>query len=131
VNTRQILYIDDDDDDQEFFQFAVNQISDGIHCIITHDARLALHKLTTREWVPDIIFLDLNMPVMTGRQFLEEARKRKELNVIPVVILSTSAQLSTIRLMKEEGAQDFVTKPSSVHELAGRLKLILRLNDAL
>ena len=126
MNARQVLYIDDDEDDQEIFQMALSEINDDIRCITTYDARLALNKLATQEWVPDLIFLDLNMPFMTGADFLEETKKQRDLHLIPIIVLSTSAQASIIQTMKEKGARDFLTKPGSYRELVSQLKSILR-----
>lgn len=123
---QQVLYIDDDEDDQELFQMAVSQINNDIKCISAFNAREALQKLVSREWEPDVIFLDLNMPVMTGQQFLEESSKRIELNAIPVIILSTSSRSDTKLLLKNMGAQDFLTKPRSFTELVQILEPLLK-----
>lgn len=117
MNPRELLYIDDDEDDQELFRMAVGEMNDQIKCISSLNAREALIKLENQEWTPDAIFIDLNMPVMTGQQFLQESRKRNVLNGIPVIILSTSHNPATIRTLKSMGAQDFLIKPGSYLEL--------------
>jgi len=65
-----LLYVDDDEDDQELFQMAVAEIDERIECISAFDATTAWQRLIDLEWKPDAIFLDLNMPVIDGREFL-------------------------------------------------------------
>jgi CheY-like chemotaxis protein len=122
---QKILLIDDDDDDQEIFLTAVEQVSDSTHCIAMSDASEALQKLTVQELSPDVIFLDLNMPVMNGQQFLVEIKKHPRLKNIPVIIFSTSSHPITINLMKELGAYDFITKPEKYDQLIDILKSLL------
>jgi len=112
-----ILLIDDDADDQEIFYAALHTISDVVACIAISYAREALEKLRSKEITPDVIFLDLNMPIMTGQQFLLEIKKEEALKTIPVVIFSTTANQTTINLTLELGAHAFITKPTKFDEL--------------
>jgi CheY-like chemotaxis protein len=123
---RNILLIDDDDDDQEIFLEAVGEISNEVICTASSDASQALLKLTDGELQPDVIFLDLNMPVMSGQEFLAEIRQRPGLRDIPVIIFSTSSQASTISQTKELGASDFITKPATYNDLVRILAPLLR-----
>jgi CheY-like chemotaxis protein len=121
-----ILLIDDDDDDQEIFLTAMKELSNSVACTAVSSAQAALHKLETKEVTADVIFLDLNMPIMNGKQFLAELKKNETLKEIPVIILSTSAHAETIRETKALGAMDFITKPSSFTDLKNILQLILK-----
>ncbi len=114
---KNILLIDDDEDDQEIFLTAVEQVSKSTHCIALNGASEALNKLEKKELQPDVIFLDLNMPVMSGQQFLMEIKKNQALKEIPVIIFSTSSHQPTIQLTKTLGAFDFITKPGKYDEL--------------
>jgi CheY-like chemotaxis protein len=122
---QNILMIDDDEDDQEIFLSAVKEVSQSVVCNCLDDATDALQKLTSKEVVPDVIFLDLNMPVMNGRQFLVELKKRTELSSIPVIIFSTAFQYQTVESLKQLGAHDFITKPSDYEKLLNILKPLL------
>jgi CheY-like chemotaxis protein len=117
-----IFHIDDDDDDIDFFATAVNQLSTTINCFSFTNATEALQKLIEGELIPDVIFLDLNMPVMNGQQFLSKLKGIDSLNHIPVIILSTSANTNTINQLKSGGATDFLTKPSGLKELVNLLR---------
>jgi CheY-like chemotaxis protein len=122
---RSILLIDDDEDDQEIFLVALQEVSKDIHCDTFSRGAEALDKLTRNVLHPEVIFLDLNMPVMDGRQLLSEIRKHKELMTIPIVVYSTSSDTRTIQAVKDLGAADFLTKPESVDALASQLKVLL------
>ena len=119
---KNILLIDDDTDDQEIFLTALESVSKTVVCTTISDAREALHQLSKKQMTTDLIFLDLNMPVMTGQQFLTALKEDKELRHIPVIVLSTSSNTTTIRLAKELGAKDFITKPDKFNDLINILK---------
>lgn len=123
---QNILLVDDDEEDQEIFITAIKEVSSSVTCTALFDAREALEKLVIKVIIPDIIFLDLNMPVMNGQEFLTEIKKNPGLKNIPVIIFSTSSHSSTIRLTKELGAYDFITKPSKYDELVKILITFLR-----
>ncbi|MEO6038198.1 MAG: response regulator [Saprospiraceae bacterium] len=114
---RNILLIDDDEDDQEIFLSAIEHVSEKVNCIVISDATEALQKLIDREIFPDVIFLDLNMPIMNGQQFLTAIKKSPVVNHIPVIIFSTASNARTIALTKELGATGFITKPGTFGEL--------------
>lgn len=121
----KVLLIDDDEDDQELFLQAIREIAASLECVALDNARSALTLLENHTLTVDVIFLDLNMPIMTGQQFLMELNRREDLNQIPVIILSTSANSDTIDQAKALGAQIFITKPSSFKELKNILHKIL------
>ena len=125
MSYRSLLLIDDDEDDQHIFMTAATEVSGKVHCVGFQDAREALKKLTDREVSPDVIFLDLNMPIMNGEQFLTEIKKHDELKHIPVIIFSTSSNQKTIRTLEQMGATSFITKPSLYDELVDILKPLL------
>jgi len=122
---QNILLIDDDEDDQEIFLSSVKAMGLSIKCTVLYDATEALAKLLAKEIEPDVIFLDLNMPVMNGQQFLVSIKKDLDLKKIPVIIFSTSSHFTTIQLMKELGALHFITKPDKYEDLVNILKPIL------
>lgn len=117
MNFKNILLIDDDRDDQQMFVSAAFEISDNISCTAIGNTASALEKLKTKVIIPDIIFLDLNMPVMNGQQFLTEIKKDETLKEIPVIIFTTSSHAPTKKITKDLGAQDFITKPNRYEEL--------------
>jgi CheY-like chemotaxis protein len=122
---KHILLIDDDAEDQEIFKTALDSFPKELRCTTFTNAKVALEKLVSGDLHPDIIFLDLNMPIMSGQEFLLEAKKKKEVAHIPIIIFSTSSQTGTIKQMKELGAHDFITKPDRFDKLVNLLTPIL------
>jgi|SRR5688572_8821019 CheY-like chemotaxis protein len=126
---RQILnlmLVDDDEDDRDIFLSVVESISPNIVCAIATNGRDALIKLGDAKTLPEKIFLDLNMPLMDGRQFLQEIKKDNGLKEIPIVILSTSSDKETIALTKQLGAEAFITKPDKYSGWQDTLKEHIR-----
>lgn len=62
--------------------------------------------------VPQLLFLDLNMPRRNGFECLEEIKKNKKLSALPVVIFSTSYEQEVVNELYKSGAQYFIRKPS-------------------
>lgn len=114
---QNLLLIDDDHEDHEIFLAAVEEIPGPVSCVALTEAVQALQKLAAREITPDVIFLDLNMPVMNGQQFLAAIKQDDALKSIPVIIFSTSSSQATMRLTKELGAAGFITKPDTYDAL--------------
>ena len=122
---RNILLIEDDPDDQEIFITVLESISDTVKCIAMGDAELALDKLKNKEITPEIIFIDLNMPMMNGIQFLTEVKQQEVLKEIPVIVLTTASDPGIIKKVKYLGAYDYIIKPSKYGELRKALVSIL------
>ncbi len=120
------MLIDDDEEDQEIFNAALKQVSAQARCVNYSDATKALHALASSQEHPDVIFLDLNMPIMNGQQFLLAIKKNKDLKDIPVIIFSTSSHAATIELTKQMGAHDFITKPGDFELLKEILKRLIK-----
>ncbi|WP_264537419.1 response regulator [Flavobacterium sp. N1736] len=118
---KKFLQIDDDLDDCELFMDALNAISNSSYTGI-NDPVEAFHKLLMQEIKPDVIFLDLNMPVMSGLELLTEIKKQEILKQIPVIIFSTSQLEDIIWEAKQLGAYDYISKPNNFDAL----KQILR-----
>lgn len=113
----QCFLIDDDEDDREIFSLALNEVNPAIECIVACDAFEALEKLADEHFIPDIIFLDLNMPRLNGKKCLMEIKKIAHISNVPVIMYSTSLNNTDIAETKRLGAADFVSKPSSVFAL--------------
>ena len=125
--TRKTFFlVDDDIDDQEIFLAAVNEIDNTINCVSIDNCEEAIEKLKREQTdLPDIIFLDLNMPRLNGRQCLAELRKLAHLKHIPVIIYSTSSLKKDIEETKRLGADMFLTKPSKFDDLCNALNNVL------
>jgi CheY-like chemotaxis protein len=122
-----ILLVDDDEDDQLLFLDAMREIDKSIICCVANDGLEAILSLHTKSPVPDLIFLDLNMPKMNGYQCLAQIKKEMMFKEIPVVIYTTSRIESDRDRTLKMGASYFLTKPSDFSELIEELTRILKL----
>jgi CheY-like chemotaxis protein len=118
-----ILYVEDDEEDREIFKEALYSIG-PYHTIITaRDGRQAMQVL--EEFVPDYIFLDINLPEMDGKQVLKTLKQSTGLSVIPVIMFTTSVNPEDRVECTSLGAADFISKPSMFHDLCRTLKRYL------
>ena len=109
--------IDDDEDDRELFDIALDGLEQRPLYYSAPNGIKALNMLEAKEVIPDYIFLDLNMPQMSGRDCLIALKNNTELSKIPVVIFSTSSDGRDISETRELGAIHFITKPPKTSEL--------------
>lgn len=127
INEPVVFVIDDDIDDQEIFGIALDRASKNANCVFANDGIHAIEKIKNDEsFIPDFIFLDMNMPRMDGSECLTELRKIPRLNHIPVYLYSTSLDAVGIDKSKSLGATDYIMKPSSIFELTDILKNIIK-----
>lgn len=104
---------------------ALKYVDLPVTCITADDCGEALKKLAQdTSFIPDYIFLDLNMPKMNGKQCLKEIKKQAHLKHIPVIMYTTSLNQRDIAETKEIGASTYIIKPSNISELASVLKLL-------
>lgn len=121
---KNILLIDDDEDDREIFLEALKSISEPVNYILFNDAQKAMQQLNDGILEPDLIFLDLHMPKITGQEFLTDIKKIDRLKKIPVVVVSTHPSDVMKGMILELGAKDYITKPNSFNELVSLLQSI-------
>lgn len=125
-----ILMADDDADDRLLVQEALSEAA------VPHSLRFAEDGMALLDYLkgrgayangnvgrhPELIFLDLNMPLKDGREVLREIRADPSLRRIPVVVFTTSKADTDIRQMYELGANSFVTKPAAFADLVRLMK---------
>ena len=120
------LMIDDDEDDISFFEDILRQVDKNITLVRADSGQQAFAQLQSADAVlPDLIFLDLNMPQMSGKGFLAQLQNEKKLAKIPVIIFTTSTLKRDIRETLDLGAVCFVTKPASVHEMKAFIHVVV------
>lgn len=123
---KTVFLIDDDSDDQEIFSFALKRADDNTECIFANDGIEAIEKIKKEEsFIPDFIFIDMNMPRMNGSACLAEIRKIERIRKVPVYIYSTASDPVSIEENMKLGAKEFIVKPSNIDELTGILKKII------
>jgi CheY-like chemotaxis protein len=129
ANPRSLFFIDDDTDDLDLLCEAVSQIDDTIICFKATNSESTLEAFRNDSIpVPDLIFLDLNMPRVNGKQLLTEIKRMPSYADIPVIIYSTSSQRKDIDETRELGASFFLSKPNSFEGLISSLSYIFSLD---
>jgi CheY-like chemotaxis protein len=126
MQVKRFLIIDDDEDDNELFTEALAAVESGIICYSAEDGQEAIDKLDAKViGQPDIIFMDINMPVMNGWQCLTKLKSVSDYNGIPVIIYSTSSDKRDKELAKDMGAICFFTKFSDFKKLIKVLEIVI------
>src|SRR5688572_18842033 len=121
---KTIVMIDDDIEDQEIFLQVIQEIDPAILCLQPLGAKLVLDLLIEDTHRPDFIFVDINMPLMNGFEFLVEVKKLEHISDIPVIVLSTSTSPENSEKAKRLGAVGFMTKPSNFKLFRSKLQTI-------
>ena len=122
MSMKTVFLIDDDCYDREIFQESLTSLNLNLNFVEAKNGAEALKKLEEPNFQkPDLIFLDLNMPIMDGRQFLREVKKNSRYNDIPVIIYSTSSNEIDLRFARENDAAMYMTKQYSLDLLKSEL----------
>lgn len=119
--------IDDDIDDQEIFEMALRKVDASINLRSASDGISGLRELKENvAFVPDYIFLDINMPKMNGLQCLPEIKKLDHLRNSKIIMYSTTSDESVKIATKQLGADDFLVKVPKLSSLVTNLSHILK-----
>jgi len=121
-----ILLVEDDIEDQEFFIEAISDVNHAVLHGIAANGKEALEKLATTPILPDIIFMDIRMPVMDGLECLAAIIRNPITTNIPVIMLSNS--LDQVAEANSIGAMAFIKKPTLPTVLGSKLSQILNVN---
>jgi CheY-like chemotaxis protein len=123
---KNILLIDDDADDRELFCEALEMIAPDFLCHTALNGKRAVAALAKKELaVPDLIFLDINMPMMNGWQFISFLKQQEEYREIPVIMYSTSSHPEDLEKARQAGAFCFFSKPHNFNALKKSLELAI------
>ena len=114
----QAWIVDDDDEMSQAVRLMLQLLD---HTVVVHrEARSAARALLSGGR-PDVIVLDINMPEVSGIDFLEFVRQRPELAGLPVVMLSSETADTQVDRALSLGANAFVFKPVTIEELEAAL----------
>ena len=113
-----ILLVEDDEDDILFFKDVLLEMIPKSEFLYSHNGLDAIKKLNLMKPVkPNFIFVDLNMPIMNGFEFLKEIKKVSSFKDIPTYVLSTSNDSQAKEQSLNAGAEEFLTKPVKPEDL--------------
>lgn len=116
---QKILVADDDENIVELISLYLRK--EGFAVIAARDGGEALQKIAQQE--PDLVLLDIMMPVKDGWEVCREVRQRYR---VPVIMLTARGEAYDRILGLELGADDYITKPFNPRELVARVKAVLR-----
>ena len=119
---RRILVVDDDPDIRALANLALSQ--DGHIVVEASSGQEALAAIAAQA--PDLLVLDLLMPVQGGLEVLKILRSNPVTAALPVVVLTAMDDEANTRAGFEFGATDYVTKPFSIPQLAARVRACLK-----
>jgi CheY-like chemotaxis protein len=118
VKQLKILLAEDDEDDRYFFDKALKKLPISSHLSIMPDGEELMNYLSgNSENLPDVLFLDINMPRKNGFECLLEIKHSKLLKDIPVVMFSTTNAWDTIGMLFKSGANVYIHKPGDFAQL--------------
>lgn len=114
-----VIYADDDLDDIELVDDAFKQFANNVEVITFRDGSQALsylHNLGEEDPVPCLVILDINMPVLNGKETLVRLRQVEKFKDVPVVLFTTSSMPADKNFARQYGA-GFVTKPLGYEQM--------------
>ena len=112
-----LLLADDDTDDCIFFKDALEELFVSAKLITVNDGVQLMQLLSKNEVLPDVLYLDLNMPRKNGFDCLAEIKKDEKLKELPVIIFSTSFYKEVASLLQKGGALYYIQKPAAFSNL--------------
>ena len=123
-----ILLAEDDPDDCQLFTEALSDLAIKQRPIIIHDGEQLVQYLRDTVILPDLLFLDINMPFKDGLTALQEIKAEEHLRHLPIVMFSTTKDLGTVQKAYQSGASLYACKPSGYTLLVNLLQRILSLD---
>lgn len=118
---KKILIADDNENIREALTYLLED--EGYKIWLARDGADALKQ--TREHRPDILFLDIMMPVMNGYDVCRAIKTDPELKNIYVIMLTAKGQVAEQERGKDAGANEYIVKPFSPMEILSKVKTIL------
>lgn len=128
-NSKKVLCVDDDEDDQLIVLDTIQEIDGSIEVATALNGQEALEFLNhakSNGELPCLIIMDINMPLMDGKQALVEIKKDKELDNVPVVMFTTSSSQLDMAFCEKYGVE-FITKPINMQDFRNSIQRLLSL----
>ncbi|MBW1297951.1 response regulator [Aquimarina litoralis] len=125
MRTLKFLLIEDDEIERLKFVRVLDKNNYSYKLLEAENGEEALDILENKNEIPDLILLDLNMPRMSGLEFLKILKANDRLKYIPVVILSTSNNHQDLKRSYEEGIAGYVVKPLKYEDYVEKIKSLV------
>lgn len=122
---KTIMLVDDDRSERNLFKEALLEVNPKISYVSAEDGKGALDLLRSNlDNLPDVIFMDINMPGMNGWTCLIKIKDDESLKDIPVIMYSTSSHQRDVDIAMEYGALCFCVKPENFETLTYIVKVV-------
>ena len=123
-----ILLADDDPDDCLLFEEVLHELGIERKPIVVNNGEELINYLKDAVLLPDILFLDINMPLKDGIAALQEIKSDKTLKQLPVIMLSTTRHPGTVQVAYNLGASLYACKPNGYSQSINLIQKILSLD---
>lgn len=120
-----ILLIEDDLIEKMKVQRTMSTLGLNHKVVEANNGEEALKILNGKEKLPDIIFLDLNMPKVNGLEFLKILKSDDRLKYLPIIVITTSSNYRDLMQCYEIGIAGYITKPLKYEQYLSKLKVVL------
>lgn len=126
TNATRVLYVEDEKD----VQYAISQMLKilGYEVTCADNGKIGVEK--AEEWKPDIILMDVRMPVMDGVEAIRILRSKPDTKKIPILVLSAYTDARTREACQEAGADTFIAKPVDIQTVDAAIKKSLGLSTS-
>ena len=125
ILNKNILLLEDDIVDVMTLKRALKQLDINVPLIVKETGADGLEYLLNCEELPGLIFLDINMPKMNGREFLSVLKKNEEWSLIPIVALTTSRDMEDKLSLFKLGISSYMIKPVEYSQFKEMIKTII------
>jgi len=122
----RVLLADDDDDDFDLFVEVIRDLS--LKVILTRAENGDILMKILHERIPDMLFLDIQMPCKNGKECVKEIRADKKFDELPIIVYSSIRDFETIEFFYRQGTNLFVFKPHSYRELVDVIEKIFAID---
>ena len=113
MNVKSIMMAEDDKEDVDIFKEILNDLTCNANLEVAANGIELMKMLEETEVLPELIFLDLNMPLKNGMVCLQEIKANQRWKDVKVIILSTSSHQDQIKAAYDKGADFYMVKLSN------------------
>ena len=118
MDKKYIILADDDADDRLFFEEILADLAQNVSLECVENGLEAMRRLNDEKKIlPDVLFLDLNMPLQSGHDCLKQIRASNRLKDLTVIMYSTSLHSETVDILHKDGADYYICKPGDYSAL--------------
>lgn len=129
VTWNKLLLADDDMDDCAFFKDVLDDLSVKAKLTVVNDGEQLMYTLNSGAMaLPDLLFLDINMPRKNGFECLDIIKSDNTLKDLPVIIYTTSLNMDMVDLLYQKGAYHYIRKPGTYTGLIKVIRKALAIN---